>query len=265
MIKVLSLNIWNYEGPWQQRLGLIRNWIELLQPDLIGMQEVLLGEQYDQAAEIFSGMDYHLDYAGPMAYWNDTSLQFGNLVASRWPISDAEHVLLPMEGKTDQRVLIATTIDSPYGQLSFNTTHLSAQPNHGYIRELQVSKIGEVIMRRRQSGAFPPILCGDFNATPDSTEIRYIKGLHSLNKGSLFFNDAWQICHPEESGHTFTRANAYHRDHLFYDSRLDYLFVGRPLGKLGIVQHCDLACHLPLDDVFPSDHFGLYAELTTAS
>jgi hypothetical protein len=39
---VLTLNVWNREGPWPDRLPLIRSWIERLQPDLIGFQEVVV-------------------------------------------------------------------------------------------------------------------------------------------------------------------------------------------------------------------------------
>lgn len=46
---VLTLNIWNYEGPWKKRLPLIRACIESLEPDLIALQEVLVGDAIDQA------------------------------------------------------------------------------------------------------------------------------------------------------------------------------------------------------------------------
>ncbi|XOV90215.1 MAG: endonuclease/exonuclease/phosphatase family protein [Pseudomonadota bacterium] len=263
MLKVLTLNVWNYEGPWEQRLALIRRWLTLLSPDLVGFQEILQGADYNQADELLAGFGYHTEYAGPMNYWNDPSLQFGNLVASRWPISEAESVLLPMAGKEDQRVLVATTIDSPHGPLCFNTTHLSAQSHHGYIREQQVRKIVEVILRRRQRGTFPPILCGDFNAVPDSTEMRYLRGLQSLEGTSAYFVDAWQMMHGDQAGHTFARDNPYLGDRITQSRRIDYILVGKPDGRTGRVQSCDLACHLPADGVFPSDHFGLYAELST--
>ena len=41
---VLTLNIWNHEGPWGDRLPLIRACIGSLDPDLIALQEVLVGE-----------------------------------------------------------------------------------------------------------------------------------------------------------------------------------------------------------------------------
>lgn len=55
---VLTLNIWNYEGPWKKRLPLIRACIESLEPDLIALQEVLVGNAIDQPALLFEGTPY---------------------------------------------------------------------------------------------------------------------------------------------------------------------------------------------------------------
>src|SRR5213078_314418 len=39
-VRVLTLNLWNREGPWEQRRELLRAWFERLEPDLVGLQEV---------------------------------------------------------------------------------------------------------------------------------------------------------------------------------------------------------------------------------
>ncbi len=264
MLTVMTLNIWNYEGPWEQRLPLIRDWIRLLDPDLIALQEVLLGEDYDQAAGIFEGFDYHLEYAGEMDYWDDPSLRFGNLIASRWPIDNREITLLPMAGKPDQRCLLSTRIDSPHGVISFSTTHLSAGLHQGYIREQQVQVIGETLLERRTANDIPTIFCGDFNATPDSAEIRFIKGLQSMGGKSLYFLDAWEQVGDGSAGYSFTPRNAYLADRPLVPRRLDYIFVEHLAGPTGLLRRCDLVCHTPRRGIYPSDHFGLFAEISTA-
>jgi endonuclease/exonuclease/phosphatase family metal-dependent hydrolase len=258
-VSVLTLNIWNYEGPWEQRLALIRKWLGLLDPDLVGLQEVLSGNAYDQAAELFEGFDYHREYSGPMAYWNDPSLKFGNLVASRWPITEAAPLLLPMAGLPDQRVLLCTRIRSPHGTLPFYTTHLTSKPEHGYVREQQVKAIGENILARHRDDDLPAVLCGDFNAAPDSAEMRYLRGLQSLDGTSTFMLDAFQVA-GEGEGCTFTRRTPY-RSYRQYDQRLDYIYLERsPMDRVRI-DHCSVVCDLPGHGVYPSDHFGVYMEL----
>lgn len=259
-LSVLTLNIWNYEGPWPDRLDLIRGWIRLLDPDLIGLQEVLLGESYDQAGEIFEGFGYERTYSGPMAYWNDRSLQFGNLVASRWPIIESVPVLLPMAGRDDQRVLLCTTIDAPFAKIPFYTTHLTSKPYDGFIREMQVQLIGETI-RSRRGKDFPTILCGDFNAEPDSTEMRYMRGLQSLGGRSLHMLDAWLVAGGGGEGHTFTRQTPY-RKYRQFDQRLDYIYVERSPEDACRVEHCSVVCDTPRKGIYPSDHLGLFMELS---
>ncbi|MCB1691609.1 MAG: endonuclease/exonuclease/phosphatase family protein [Pseudomonadales bacterium] len=261
MLTVMTLNIWNYEGPWEARLPLIRDWISLLDPDVIALQEVLHGAAFDQASQIFDGFDYYRSYAAGMDYWNDTSLRFGNLVASRWPFVSEETIELPLGRESDQRVLLATHIDRPGGLLSFSTTHLSSAPHEGALRERQAQVVAETILRRRTKNGTPSIFCGDFNATPDSAEIRYLKGLQALGGKSAFFTDAWELAGDGSAGLTFTRRNHYLTETLINDRRLDYIFVeALPAGK-GRVRGCDLVCHVPRHGIYPSDHFGLTARI----
>ncbi len=42
-LSVLTLNIWHDCDPWPERAVRLREWIERLDPDLIGFQEVLVG------------------------------------------------------------------------------------------------------------------------------------------------------------------------------------------------------------------------------
>ena len=39
MLSVLTLNLWHDAGPYEQRAELVREWIERLDPDLIGFQD----------------------------------------------------------------------------------------------------------------------------------------------------------------------------------------------------------------------------------
>ena len=106
-----------------------------------------------------------------------------------------------------------------------------------------------------------PIIAGDFNAEPDSTEIRYVKGLHALDGRSVHFHDAWAIA-GDGAGITWSSRNPYARQALEPDRRIDYVFAGRPLANgIGLIESCRVVCDMPEDGIWPSDHFGVYAEL----
>jgi endonuclease/exonuclease/phosphatase family metal-dependent hydrolase len=262
-LKVLTRNLWHNAGPYPARRERIRAWLSELSPDVIGFQEVLRGPQFDQAAELLDGCGYHVAFVSAVQFWNDPSLEYGNVIAARWPIADQETLRLPDGGDGELRSALSVTIDAPFGPLSVTCTHLNWKLHQGWVRERQVVAVCQLALRRRPRGGFPPILLGDFNAEPDSTEIRYIKGLHALNGASVHFRDVWRMA-GEGEGITWSNENDYARPALEPDRRIDYIFVGPPLPSgIGKVESCRVVCNDGQDGVWPTDHFGVYAELRT--
>lgn len=259
-ISVLTLNIWNKEGPWEVRRELIRQWVRLLDPDVLAFQEVLKGEAYNQVEDLFGDMQYHLAYAMPMAWWHDPGLGIGNLIASRWPIASTTELLLPLGGRDDQRVLLGALIESPFGILPFYTTHLTSKLGDGHIREHQVQAIAEGLRHETSTSGLPIVLCGDFNAEPESTEMRYLRGQHALSDKSFYMMDAWRVANETGRGDTFTRQTSY-RSYRQFDQRLDYIYVERVPEDRVRVSHCSVVCDKPSHGIYPSDHFGIYMEL----
>lgn len=262
-VSILTLNVWHNRGPYPTRQALIREWFERLQPDLIALQEVLRGPGCDQLGDLTAGLGYHTDFVSAVDFWDEPTLEFGNAIASRWPILDRETIVLPDAGDGEMRAALSVTVDAPFGPLGFTVTHLNWKPHQGWARERQVVAVCDLTLRRRPRNGFPPILAGDFNAEPESTEIRYIKGLHALDGRSIHFRDAWVIAGAGK-GITWSNRNPYARQALEPDRRIDYIFVGppRPNG-LGLIESCRVVCDEEQDGVWPSDHFGVYAELRT--
>jgi endonuclease/exonuclease/phosphatase family metal-dependent hydrolase len=267
-LSVLTQNLWHDMGPWPERARLVRQWIDRLHPDLIGFQEVLRGPGRDLAAELLQDAGYHLEFAPAMRYWQDQRLEFGNSVASRWPILDRETFPLPHGAGGERRSALSVTVDSPVGPLSFTCTHLNWKFQHGEIRERQVTALAELVLGRRPKDGFPPILVGDFNAEPDSSEIRFLTGLESRGGRSVYFHDAWRVAGARrtdpEAGLTWCNRNPYARANLEPDRRIDYIFSGFPKRDgVGLLEVCRVVCDEPQNSVWPSDHFGVYAELRT--
>jgi endonuclease/exonuclease/phosphatase family metal-dependent hydrolase len=268
-LSVLSLNLWYDAGPYPERVELIREWIDRLDPDLIGFQEAYRGGGRHQAVEILGDRGYHIDYAraGPFR-----EIDFGNAVASRWPIRERAELKLPESGDGETRAALSVELESPFGPLCFTVTHLNWMFEHGAVRERQVVALCDFVLERHPRGAFPAIVVGDFNAEPESDEIRYMTGLHSIGGKSVYFNDAWRFA-PSLSGvldtdrgdgSTWSNQNAYARAMFEPDRRVDYIFTGRPRRDgTGRVEECRVVCNDEKRGVWPSDHFGIYAELRT--
>ena len=264
-LKVLTLNLWHDAGPWPERAKRIREWIDRLDPDLVGFQEALQGDGVDQAAELMAGRDYHLDYAAATPRWLGREVGFGNAVASRWPLVDRDVLSLPSGGDGERRTALSVTADAPFGPVCFSCTHLNWRFHHGHVRERQVLALAEWVWGRRPKAGFPPILVGDFNAEPDSAEIRFVTGLQSLAGRSVYFADAWRIAGGGSDGITWSNRNDHAREWLEPDRRIDYVFVGPPRRDgLGQITDCRVVCDDLREGIWPSDHFGVQAELRDA-
>ena len=263
-LSVLTLNIWNDDGPWTERAKRIRSWIERLDPDLIGLQEVLRGESIDQLEALLEGLGYHTAYARAQDFWKHPTTGFGNAIAARFPILDSEELRLPESGDGERRVALFATLDAPFGPVELACTHLNWKFHHGAVREQQVATLCARLIERRPRGGFPPILVGDFNADPDSAEIRYVTGKQSLAGHSMYLRDSFAHAGDAGDGSTWCNRNPYARPALEPDRRIDYVFVGppRPDGT-GLPETCRVVCNEPDGEVWPSDHFGLLATLRT--
>src|SRR5262249_27421277 len=131
VLRVLTLNIWNRQGPWEQRVKLIRAGLERLQPDLVALQEVLVLNGQSQADEIAAGLGYETGFG--MAHDLGGGMQYGNAVLSRWPIASCQAFPLPISDEDEQRALVLAKVSSPHGTIPFFTTHLNWKFHHGIV------------------------------------------------------------------------------------------------------------------------------------
>jgi endonuclease/exonuclease/phosphatase family metal-dependent hydrolase len=265
-LKVLTFNILHDQGDWSGRSHAIGAWIDRLEPDLVGLQEVLRGPAIDQAKLLLEERGYHTAYAEAARFWVDRTSSFGNAIGSRWPIESSDVLPLsrarPGDGRSETRCVLSARIDAPGGPLEMACTHLHWRFDHGYVRERQVVEIAEWLRRRAPRDGWPVVLVGDFNAEPASAEIRYLAGLQSIDGRSCHLRDAWAVAGDGGAGITWSRENPLTRPWHEPDRRIDYVWVGMPRSDgQGLVEHCRVVGNEPVDGVWPSDHFGVYAEL----
>src|SRR3954468_21442681 len=90
----VTLNIWNRQGPWLERLPLIRDGLAALDPDVVGLQEVLgFPGMPDQAQEIAAGLGWNVHH---VPAWNiGGGLTFGNAILSKHALLDTQSLPLP--------------------------------------------------------------------------------------------------------------------------------------------------------------------------
>jgi len=268
-LRVLSINIWNRQGAWEHRRRLLAEGIAALDPDVIGVQEVIHGTRgQDQVEELATGwrdaggpQEVFTAFAGAWAYENGD--QFGNAVLSRYPIRESKAFQLPTR---DARTLLFSRVETPSGMLPFFVTHLSWKFDEGTLREDQVLASARRIMENAEESDLPAIFVGDLNAAPDATEIRFLRGLHSLERTSIHFSDCFERCGAGDGFTFFPSENPGAGLTLEAPRRIDYVLVrgpdangrGLPVSAKVVL---DQVVEIDGAKVAPSDHFGVFAEV----
>lgn len=259
--RAATLNIWHRSAPWEERLVAIREGMRTVNPDVIGLQEVLNYPGFDQAKLIADGLGYEVAWA--MSSPNH-GYPVGNAILSKWPIVKAESVALPNGGTDESRILLYALIDAPFGPLPFFTTHLNWKLHHGHVRQLQVRALADAIEAICPLGSgFPPVVVGDFNAGPDADEIRFMRGLTGLGGECVCYADSFELAGDGTPGTTFSKTNPFAEPLREPERRIDYVFVRGPDdSQRGEPIECQVVFNRPHEGVFPSDHYGVIATIT---
>ena len=262
ILRCLTLNLWGAEPPLEQRMAVVIQGLRTLAPDIVTLQEVreVPGQLPNQAETLAraAGFDHVFAPATPFGGGHE-----GLAVLSRLAIVEHAALELPHAEPKERRILLSARIQNEQGNVWVHTTHLNFRLTHGKQREDQVSAIEASLAGRTCDS--PQILMGDFNARPESDEIRFLRGLVTLAGRRTYFQDAWERLHPGDPGLTWPRSNPYTARLAFLepDRRLDYIFVTPMRGDgRGTVHSCAIVFDKPdADSVYASDHFGLLAEI----
>ncbi len=263
--RVATLNIWNRQGPWPDRLPLIREGLRALDLDVVGLQEVLgFTGMPSQAHEIADGLGWNVHH---VPAWNvGGGLTFGNAILSPHPLTDGASLPLPSPPGLDTRTVAFARVGCAHGPMPVFVTHLTWQAHMGHARCEQVRALTDHVAALAPIDEAPPVILGDLNADPDSDEMRFLRGLTALGGKSVYFADAWTTTGNDPAGgFTYDRRNAYALRSREPSRRIDYVYVRGPGKHLcGEPLSASLALDQPTGDVWPSDHFAVVAEIFAA-
>ncbi|NDE58130.1 MAG: endonuclease [Acidimicrobiia bacterium] len=279
-MRVLTWNLWYEFGPWESRQSAIRRVIEREDPDVICLQEVFCTRTststYSFAERLANELGHHsvtsdgpwFPRREPTVAGEETAM--GNAIISRWPIESHGQITLP--GKDDDagyRKAVHARIATPWGSWPIVSTHLNHRFDESAVRLRQVDALADLIVEMRGDSAtdLPVVVGGDFNAVPDSDEIRRLTGRTTTRHANLVLSDVWEQC-GDGTGHTWRSDNRYQTDANWPNRRLDYVFVSWPRPKpMGHPRRAWLTGVEPEDvdgsSVQPSDHAAVVVDLRT--
>ena len=279
-MRVLTWNLWYEFGPWESRQLAIRRVIEREDPDVICLQEVFCTRTststYSFADRLANELGHHsVTSDGPWFPRRESTVAgeetaMGNAIISRWPIESHGQIALP--GKDDDagyRKAVHARIATPWGSWPIVSTHLNHRFDESAVRLRQVDALADLIVELRGDSAtdLPVVVGGDFNAVPDSDEIRRLTGRTTTRHANLVLSDVWEQC-GDGTGQTWRSDNRYQSDANWPNRRLDYVFVSWPRPKpMGHPRRAWLTGVEPEDvdglSVQPSDHAAVVVDLRT--
>ena len=257
IIKLLTWNVWWKFENYKERENLIISEINNSCPDILCLQEVWEETDESQAKIIADQLGYNYIFEKSFEF---DGVAFGNAIITKFPINSHHTVMFKTEAEKDEkRFLLHLSLKYKSEMINVICTHLNYKYEHQQVREDQVNQIIEYISKLEQS-KFPIILCGDFNADPESDEIRKITGL-TKPVNDIVLRDVWKLTNRNDPGYTWSNSNDWAKKTLEYNRRIDYIFLGKPgPNGLGHPIECNLV-GTEKNKFFPSDHFGLLAHL----
>jgi endonuclease/exonuclease/phosphatase family metal-dependent hydrolase len=255
-MRIITWNVWGLFGPWPEREAAIVATLHDARPDIIVLTESWSRGGDSQCARLAGplGLSHHA-FSGVAAQEDQAALS-GVAVLSRWPIQRQSSLTFG-----DARVQFAE-LTGPRGLIQVFGLVMDAwwldqsHPRQDAVRDLLTH------VHQAQDTRAPLIICGDFNADPDSDEIRMLTGRTATPAPGLAFYDAWEVAGLPNPGHTWSNDNPWATQLLWPDRRIDYIFSAAPRpGGAGHPTHAALLGTDPVSNTYPSDHFALQSDL----
>lgn len=266
---VVTLNMLDDLSRWDARRDVMLTQMNALRPDIVALQEVAfqkgkataqwLAEQLNQQEEPPSPpYQVHLSPGE-----KKESAQRRLAVLSRWPVK--RNLQIPLDDKNHTAQFLNVRVDG-FTILLVNLLFYHEDEKDSDIDEKQIEKL--LVFLDEQSYKPPVLICGDFGSTPDSPVIQALR---------KYFNSVYHQVHGREPEYTYPTplpqswqtqlvgwlesafGNQNKNDDVLRVT-LDYIFTDPRL----YIHDCKLAFDQPSQDnenIYASDHFGLYAQL----
>lgn len=254
-VRVVTWNVWSRFGPWEAREAVLLQTLRGLDPDIVCIQEAWKVGDDTQGARFAEALGMHHVQVGDLEYEGVIS---GQAVLSRWPITQSD-ALDVGEGDTAGGAMFAR-VDGPRGVIDVVSLILTWRMDHSRLRSDQLTEICG--WAKELSNPYHPLfLCGDFNSTPDSDELRAMVGLAPVHVDGMVFYDAVAMRATGPTA-TFTERNPFSAVGMYPEKQLDHIFSHWPKAHgAGHPVAASIIGDEPVDGVWASDHFGVMADL----
>ncbi len=265
-IRVVTWNVWGrYGTDPEARQAALEQALEQTKPDLICLVEAWRQGDATQPARIAArlGLPHHT-FAGDREGKQDDWVS-GIGFVSRWPMTEPRRRPLRAEDGSGSGEAVHVAVAAERGPIQLFAVLLDYPLHASGLRQHQVRQLVRFIAETAAETASRRdlvVVCGDFNAGPDSDEVRMLTGRSAPAAPGMVFYDAWELAGDDSPGFTWSNRNPLAAVGLYPDRRFDYIFTAWPRrGGVGHPVRCSLlGVRVPGDQQI-SDHYGLTADL----
>jgi endonuclease/exonuclease/phosphatase family metal-dependent hydrolase len=258
-MRFVTLNTWGTRGDWAARLPVFRRGFQALDADIVTLQETILTDGTDQAADML-GPRYHL--AQQQGREPDGQ---GITTASRWPFGRVLEIDFHLTDRTHDFACTCLVTEvlapAPIGRIWVANHFPDYQPDHERERCLQSLAAARRLESLAAGSPGHVIVAGDMDADEASDSMRFWTGRHVLEDTSVCYRSAWESSHPGEPLATYLPANPHQVNADWPFRGIDHILVR--YGDSGDPTLLVRGCRRIFDTgtTSASDHYGLLAEL----
>jgi endonuclease/exonuclease/phosphatase family metal-dependent hydrolase len=252
-IKIVTINTWKCDGNYPVRMLLLAEQLTNLKPDIVACQECFQSDEGNADTLKFLAGELEMEFcflAGRQRkrlfrkIWVDSFSGLG--ILSMFPIIGMAQFDLPNSPGDNDRKVQQALIELPTGNLLLTNTHLT------HLRDVNLrtnqAKTLAALVTADKSARYH-VVCGDFNAKPDSKEIETFKKL----SGAIDCYATGNGAEPRYSLEEAFRVNKM--------ICVDYIFAMLIADSNNYPQFTNSCIVLNTEDettgLYPSDHFGI--------
>ena len=259
-IRVVTWNVWGrYGADCEARQAALEQTLEQTAPDLVCLVEAWRQGDSTQPGRVAArlGLAHHR-FVGD---WEQEDWVSGVGFVSRWPMAEPLRRPLRAEDGSGFGEAVHVAVAGERGPIQLFAVMLDYPLDASGLRQHQVRQLVQFIAETA-SRRDPILVCGDFNAGPDSDEIRMLTGRSAPAAPGMVFYDAWEVAGDGSPGFTWSNRNPLAAIGLYPDRRFDYIFSAWPRrGGAGHPTGCSLLGVRAPGEQQVSDHYGLAADL----
>jgi endonuclease/exonuclease/phosphatase family metal-dependent hydrolase len=266
-----NLNLLHSPFRFKARMKRIGKETAAIAPDIFCAQEVFFEKGHNSKALDFITEQTGLSAVSVQPHFERHGAMSGTAILSAWPVIEAGDGRTPEDGEVGYNSCYAV-LESPSGRpVIVFSIHGAWGGHRENVREQKFLAINAhaTELEEKYSDRDPiTVIAGDFNTRPDSSSMRFMRGLQSLHGQGTYWTDAWEAL-GEGPGFTSVPTNklaiktalegGIFLPQILPGRRIDYIMVkGWKYGRIGSPINISIDYQDTDDEGFTvSDHFGL--------